>query len=71
MRLVVRKSAQGPALAKGTVHVTDSMKCGIVDAMGSKAGCEITIDRDSSIAIGGDPRNGGSGAIVYRNSNCC
>jgi hypothetical protein len=65
MKIVVRKTAQGPALAKG------NPRCGVVDAQGTKLGCEFPISRDSSITVGGDPRNGGSGAIQYSNNNCC
>ncbi len=70
MKLNVRKSAQGPVLAKGTVAVTDNVNCGLVDAMGRKIGCE-TQAGGGTVSVGVDPRNGGSVGIQYQTNSCC
>ena len=71
MKLNVRKSAQGPVLAKGTtVPVTDSVDCGIVNAMGKKLGCETQVG-GGTLSGGYDPRNGGLARIQYTTNNCC
>lgn len=70
MKLNVRKSAQGPVLAKGTVAVNDSVDCGLVDAMGRKIGCSYDTG-NGTISAGYDPRNGSSVAIQYKTGTCC
>lgn len=70
MKLNVRKSAQGPVLAKGTVAVNDNVDCGLVDAMGRKIGCSYDTG-NGTISGGYDPRNGGSVGIQYQTNSCC
>lgn len=58
MQLSVKKSNQGPVLAKGTVEVSDSTSCGYVKPNGvNSAGCETKTNNGGTVTYGTDGKS--------------